>query len=255
MNRSNAAPVAVVASEIFGNAPAWEISHSSPLGDQALFFQTWLRQPAIIGAIMPTRPPLARAMARAAVGGGPVVELGGGTGPITRALIESGAGPPHLTVIERHPIFHQLLTDRFPSLRVLCGDAQELRNILAPAEMGQVGVVVSSLPRIGWPLARQRSILEQCFTALRGDGAFLEFSYGPRSPVPVRPVRELGLVPRPVQRVWGNFPPATIWEYRRAGTEPRRAAAAETSHRSNYPRIGAANRQAHRGTISATIVQ
>ena len=223
MSRPTAAPVAVVASEIFGNAPAWEISHSAPRRDQALFFQTWLRQPAIIGAIMPTRPPLARAMARAAVGGGPVVELGGGTGPITRALIESGAGPSDLTVIERHPIFHQLLTDRFPSLRVLCGDAQELGNILAPAEMGQVGIVVSSLPRVGWPLARQRSILEQCFTALRGDGAFLEFSYGPLSPVPSRLVRELGLVPRRVQRVWDNFPPATIWAYRRAGTEPSRA--------------------------------
>ena len=229
MSRSNAAPVAVVASEIFGNAPAWEISRSAPLGDQALFFQTWLRQPAIIGAIMPTRPPLARAMARAAAGGGPIVELGGGTGPITRALIESGAGPSHLTVIERHPIFHQLLTDRFPSLRVLCGDAQELGNILAPAEMGQVGIVVSSLPRVGWPLARQRSILEQCFTALRGDGAFLEFSYGPLSPVPARLVRELDLVPRRVQRVWGNFPPATIWEYRRADTLCSRKVGANVS--------------------------
>ena len=219
MSRSNAAPVAVVASEIYGNAPAWKIGHAAPLGDQALFFQTWLRQPAIIGAIMPTRPPLARAMARAAAGGGPIVELGGGTGPITRALVKSGAGPSHLTVIERHPIFHQLLTDRFPSLRVLCGDAEELGNILAPAEMGQVGIVVSSLPRVGWPLARQRSILEQCFTALRGDGVFLEFSYGPLSPVP----RTTGKGARPcaaslLQRVWGNFPPATIWEYRRADT-------------------------------------
>ena len=255
MSRSHAAPVAVVASQIFGNAPAWEIGQAAPLGDQALFFQTWLRQPAIIGAIMPTRPPLARAMARAAAGGGPIVELGGGTGSITRALVESGAGPSHLTVIERHPIFHQLLTDRFPSLRVLCGDAQELGNILAPAEMGQVGIVVSSLPRVGWPLARQRSILAQCFAALRGDGVFLEFSYGPLSPVPLRLVRELGLVPRPVQRVWGNFPPATIWEYRRARTEPSRACVAEASYRSNYPRIGAANRQAHPGTMSSTIVQ
>ena len=255
MSRSHAAPVAVVASEIFGKVPAWDISHSAPRRDQALFFKTWLRQPAIIGAIMPTRPPLARAMARAAVGGGPVVELGGGTGPITRALIESGAGPSDLTVIERHPIFHQLLTDRFPSLRVLCGDAQELGNILAPAEMGQVGVVVSSLPRLGWPLARQRSILEQCFAALRADGAFLEFSYGPLSPVPPRLVRELGLVPRPVQRVWGNFPPATIWEYRRARTEPSRACVAEASYRSNYPWIGPPNRQARPGTMSFTIVQ
>ena len=222
MSRSNAAPVAVVAGEIYGNAPAWEISHSAPLSDQALFFRTWLHQPAIIGAIMPTRPPLARAMARAAVGSWPIVELGGGTGPITRALVESGAMPRHLTVIERHPIFHRLLTDRFPSLRVLCGDAEELGNMLAPAEMGRVGVVVSSLPRVGWPLSRQRSILEQCFTALRGEGVFLEFSYGPLSPIPARLVKELDLAPRRLQRVWGNFPPATIWEYRRADTPSSR---------------------------------
>jgi phosphatidylethanolamine/phosphatidyl-N-methylethanolamine N-methyltransferase len=220
MSRSNAAPVVVVASEIYGHADssACELSYPGPLGDQALFFQTWLRQPAIIGAIMPTRPPLARALARAAVGGWPIVELGGGTGPITRALLESGAMPRHLTVIERHPIFHRLLTGRFPSLRVLCGDAEELGNILAPAEMGRVGVVVSSLPRVGWPLTRQRSILEQCFTALRADGVFLEFSYGPLPPIPGRLLRELDLVPRRLQRVWGNFPPATIWEYRRADT-------------------------------------
>ena len=220
MSRSHAAPVAAVASEIYGNAdrPAWGLSYAGPLGDQALFFQTWLRQPAIIGAIMPTRPPLARAMARAAVGSGPIVELGGGTGPITRALVESGAMARHLTVIERHPLFHRLLTDRFPRLRVLCGDAEELGNMLAPAEMGRVGVVVSSLPRLGWPLTRQRSILEQCFTALRGGGVFLEFSYGPLSPIPARLVRELDLAPHRLQRVWGNFPPATIWAYRRADT-------------------------------------
>jgi phosphatidylethanolamine/phosphatidyl-N-methylethanolamine N-methyltransferase len=218
-----------------GIAPAWEISQSAPLGDQALFFQTWLRQPAIIGAIMPTRPPLARAMARAAVGGGPIVELGGGTGPITRALVESGARPRHLTVIERHLIFHRLLTDRFPSLRVLCGDAEELGNMLAPVEIGRVGVVVSSLPRVGWPLARQRSILEQCFTALRGEGVFLEFSYGPLSPIPGRLVKELDLVPRRLQRVWGNLPPATIWEYRRADTLCSRKVDAKLVRISSYP--------------------
>jgi phospholipid N-methyltransferase len=97
-----------------------------------------------------------------------VVELGGGTGPIIRALVVSGVEPTHLAVIDRNPVFHRLPTARFPSLRTLCGDAEELNNILAPAEAGQVGGVVSSLRRIGWPLACQRSILEQCFAAFRG---------------------------------------------------------------------------------------
>ena len=167
---------------------------------------------------MPTRPPLARAMARAAVGGGPVVELGGGTGPITRALVESGAGPRHLTVIERHPIFHQLLTDRFPSLRVLCGDAEELGNMLAPAEIGQVGVVVSSLPRVGWPLPASARFSSNASPLCAARGRSSNSHTGHCRPIPGRLVKELGLVPRRLQRVWGNFPPATIWEYRRAGT-------------------------------------
>jgi phosphatidylethanolamine/phosphatidyl-N-methylethanolamine N-methyltransferase len=260
MSRSNAAPVAVLASEIYGNADnsALGLGYAGLLGDQALFFRTWLRQPAIIGAIMPTRPLLARAMARAAVGSGPIVELGGGTGPITRALVEFGAMPRHLTVIERHPIFHRLLTDRFPRLRVLCGDAEELGNILAPAEMGRVGVVVSSLPRLGWPLARQRSILEQCFTALRAEGVFLEFSYGPLSPIPTRLVKELGLAPRRLQQVWGNLPPATIWEYRRADTLRSRKAGAKVSENSIMSqqlsaRPGPPNQRAP-GTTSFTLV-
>ena len=230
MRPANATPVAAVANETYGNTqgPAWKIGRSGPLGDQALFFQVWLHQPASIGAIMPTRSPLARAMARAVTGDRPVVELGGGTGPITRALVESGVEPAHLTVIERNPVFHKLLTDRFPSFRILCGDAEELGNILSPAEMGQVGTVVSSLPRVGWPLARQRSILEQCFAALHRDGVFLEFSYGPMSPVPRRLVKKLGLAARRLRRVWGNFPPAAIWEYRRAAWESRPPPSANT---------------------------
>jgi len=81
---------------------------------------------------MPTRTALARAMARAAVsvGYGSVVELGGGTGPITRALIDSVPSPRSLVVIERDPTFHRLLTHRFPALRILHGDAEDLLSIL-----------------------------------------------------------------------------------------------------------------------------
>jgi phosphatidylethanolamine/phosphatidyl-N-methylethanolamine N-methyltransferase len=193
-------------------------AEAKAFGDYGLFFRAWLRHPAIIGAIMPTRAPLAEAMAGAAatVGCKAVLELGGGTGSITRALIDSGIAPENLTIIERNPLFHRLLTRRFPSLRILYGDAVNLGNTLGMNDKGRLDVVVSSLPRIGWPLARQRSILEQCFALLRADGVFLEFSYGPFSPVPRTLVNGLGLVARRVRHVWSNFPPATVWGYQRA---------------------------------------
>ena len=239
MHVTNATSVAAVANEAYGNvqSSAWRIGNAGPLGDEALFFKAWLCQPAIIGAIMPTRPLLAWAMARSVTGNWPVVELGGGTGPITRALVASGVKPTRLTVIERNPVFHRLLVDRFPGLRILCGDVEQLGNILAPAEMGHVGAVVSSLPRIGWPLARQRSILQQCFAALRADGVFLEFSYGPFSPIPRRLLKELGLTARRLRRVWDNFPPATIWEYRRRQDVSDKLGAAIPLECGGLPRI------------------
>jgi hypothetical protein len=114
-------------------SPSWEFAETTMFGDQGLFFRAWLHQPATIGAIMPTRAPLARAMARATIGSKSVLELGGGTGPITRALMESGVSRQHLTIVERNPAFYRLLTRRFPSLRILCGDAENLSNILGVA--------------------------------------------------------------------------------------------------------------------------
>jgi phosphatidylethanolamine/phosphatidyl-N-methylethanolamine N-methyltransferase len=191
---------------------------SSLLGDESLFLRALLDDPVAIGAIMPTRTPLAKAMAAAAVAAeGMIVELGGGTGPITRALLNSGLPPTRVMVVERNRIFHSLLQRRFPAIRVVCGDAEQLDVLLGPLDIGPVGAIVSSLPRIGWPRIRQSAILRSCFGLLAAGGLFLEFSYGPFSPVPRALVRQLGLRASRLKHVWGNFPPATIWGYSRPG--------------------------------------
>jgi len=155
------------------------------------------------------------ARAAASIGCGAVVELGGGTGPITRALIDSLPSPRSLVVIERDPAFHRLLAHRFPTLRILYGDAEDLLDMLDADNVGRVSTIVSSLPRVGWSLGRQRRILKQCFSLLAADGVFLEFSYGAGSPVPGILVNELSLVAHRLERLWANFPPATVWGYRR----------------------------------------
>lgn len=190
-------------------------------GDEGLFFRAWLNEPVTIGAVMPTRQPLALAMSDAALrtagarAGKRIVELGGGTGPLTRALEMRAPDPHSITVVERNPVFHRLLTRRFPQLQVILGDAESLAAVLRGHAVGPVGAVISSLPRVGWPLARQRSILKQCFDLMGTEGEFLEFSYGPFSPVPRTLIGELGLSASRIQHVWRNLPPASIWSYRR----------------------------------------
>ena len=219
----SADPLSVIGTSLPARPVDRDAPRNAPLADEELFFKAWLQEPVTIGAIMPTRAPLANAMAAVAVeaagvvANGSIVELGGGTGPVTRALLARAPRPESVAIVERNPVFYRLLTRRFPQARILLGSAEELGAVLSPHNMGPVCAVVSSLPRVGWPIARQRRILRQCFDLLGTQGTFLEFSYGPFSPVPQQLICEFKFAAARRRYVWRNFPPATIWSYRLGG--------------------------------------
>jgi phosphatidylethanolamine/phosphatidyl-N-methylethanolamine N-methyltransferase len=73
------------------------------IADTALFFGLWLRRPLQIAAICPSGAPVAAAMARLAnpARPGPLLELGAGTGTITRGLVAAGWPPERIIACER----------------------------------------------------------------------------------------------------------------------------------------------------------
>ena len=73
------------------------------------------------------------------VGDGLVVELGPGTGPVTRALIERGVPPAQLILVEYEAAFCRMLAQRFPGVRVLQGDAYALRRTLPQSLISEGG--------------------------------------------------------------------------------------------------------------------
>src|SRR5271156_6974107 len=90
--------------------------HRRGLADGARFLKSLVAAPRLTGAVAPSGRALARAMAAAA---GPpphglVVELGPGTGPVTRSLIDAGVARERLVLIEYDPGFCRLLGPRFP---------------------------------------------------------------------------------------------------------------------------------------------
>ncbi|MGH8513616.1 MAG: class I SAM-dependent methyltransferase, partial [Gammaproteobacteria bacterium] len=93
------------------------------LADEARFFRSWLDNPAVAGAVSPSGRSLARMMARYVDPhkGGPVVELGPGTGAITEALLARGIAPGRLFLVEFDPGFCKLLRRRFPGVHVIKG--------------------------------------------------------------------------------------------------------------------------------------
>jgi len=187
-----------------------------PLRRNLGFLRRWLQNPKAVGAVMPS----GRSLATAMVAGidlkapGAVVELGGGTGNITAALLEAGVPIDDIAVIERDPGFARVISARFPDVRVLQGDAADLRRLLRQAGVGPVKAVVSGLPLLSMPDRVCLRIISEATQALADDGVLLQFTYGPASPVSRRILTRLGLQAERINWVVDNIPPASVWRYR-----------------------------------------
>ncbi len=186
------------------------------LADEARFIKTWFDNPILTGAVSPSGRFLARTMARAVDphGGGPIVELGPGTGPITQALLTRGVAPERLLLVEYDAAFCRLLRKRFPSVQVVQADAYNLGESLAPVLSEPAAAVVSSLPLLTKPEDRRLALLDDAFALMAPGGCFVQFTYGVTSPIPRRaaPAYEADVS----DPVWFNLPPARVWVYRRA---------------------------------------
>ncbi len=182
--------------------------------ESALLLRHWLRRPLAIGAVLPSGRRVARAMARELpAGGGAVLELGGGTGALTRGLLDAGCRPDALLVVEREAALAASLRGSFPQVHVIEADARQIGDVLDARQITALAAVVSSLPIKWFDLAGQRAIVEACFARMPAEGVFLQLTNALVSPLPMR---ALGLEGVQATRLWGHFPPVQIWRYRRA---------------------------------------
>lgn len=192
-------------------------NHPQPAaaGGVGLFLRRWLANPLQMGSIVPSSPALGRRIA-ALVERGPeevVVELGAGTGAISRALLAGGVPAERLVVVEIVPEMARHLARELPGVTVLEGDAFALPETLPAALHGRVGTVICGIPLVLLPLARQRAFVAAVEAVAPGRG-FLLYSYCVTSPLPWK---ALGCTAR--REAWTplNFPPASVWRYRPAG--------------------------------------
>jgi phosphatidylethanolamine/phosphatidyl-N-methylethanolamine N-methyltransferase len=186
----------------------------------ALFLKRWLRHPLSMGAVMPSGRPLGEAMARATMAAaagrdGHVIELGAGTGHVTRALLAAGIPADRLALVEREPELASFLRRHFAGPRILEGDAARLPRLLGAHGLTKVAAVVSSLPLLSLPAEVVNGIVQGVFEILPGGAALVQFTYGPSPPVP-RGLRErLHLQGSHGPRIWRNVPPAVVWTFTR----------------------------------------
>jgi phospholipid N-methyltransferase len=102
-----------------------------------------------------------------------LVELGAGTGPITRVLAERARPECRVIVVERDPDFARLLRQRFgslPNFEIVEGDVRELAPLLAERGIDQVDHVISGLPVPSFPRDLRDALIRMVRTILRPEG-------------------------------------------------------------------------------------
>ncbi|WP_428664746.1 class I SAM-dependent methyltransferase [Reyranella sp.] len=186
----------------------------------ALFLKRWLRRPLAMGAVVPSGRLLAEALAEttlSAIQGreGHVIELGAGTGEVTKALLAAGIASDRLVLVERDPELAAFLRRHFRGPQIIEGDAARLSRLLATHRIDKVAAVVSGLPLLSLPTEVVNGIVNGVFETLPRGAALVQFTYGPSPPVPRMLRASLRLIGARGRRIWRNVPPAVVWTFRK----------------------------------------
>jgi len=186
------------------------------LSDTTLFLQEWLANPQRTGAVAPSSPKLAAAMARWLPSDPEafVLELGPGTGAVTEALLKRGLREDRLVAIERNPKLARLLRDRFPKAHIITGDAWHLDRLLSSRRdpIESVGAVISSLPLVNFSFAEAEALAEKIRSVLAQGGKWVQYSYHIHKKR-TRGTSRFHLLASKI--VWFNLPPARVNVYRK----------------------------------------
>jgi len=149
------------------------------ISDNLMFLGKFLRNPRNVGSVIPSSQALAREMARM-VPVDPqaiVVELGPGTGALTRQVIAVLAPGERFLAIDIDAEFCANLHARWPGIDCECGSAADLPRMLETRRWPSVNHVLSGLPFASLPAAISRSILTAVGQSLVPGGTFSTFQY------------------------------------------------------------------------------
>jgi phospholipid N-methyltransferase len=180
--------------------------------DHLRFLRGFLRRPLVVASIVPSSRWLTRRVAAAAVRDGTrhVVELGPGTGVVTRCLLEALPRDGRLLALELEPDFAERLADeRDPRLAVHCGCAQDLPAALGERRWPRADAIVSGIPFSTLGPDRGRQILEAAWSALAPGGRFVAYQFRPhvdRFATPLFGAPEVAFEPR-------NVPPMSVYTW------------------------------------------
>lgn len=182
--------------------------------EEVRFFKGWMDGPKAVGAVLPTSSVTARRMASVINPGSgkPVLELGPGTGVITKAILERGVEPESLWSVEYSADFVEHLNQEYPDVNIIHGDAFNLDKTLGDGRDTVFDSVISAVPLLSFPVEKRVAVVEDLLDRIPAGRPVVQITYGPLSPVSGR---RANFSVEHFDFVFRNFPPAQLWIYRR----------------------------------------
>ena len=108
-----------------------------------------------------------------------IVELGAGTGPLTREMMSRIQPGTRLVIVEIDPDLCKRLRQRFPGADIVEGDAGRMDELLAERGINAVDHVVSGLPLPSFPAPLRDAIIASAARALIPGGTFRQLTNMP----------------------------------------------------------------------------
>lgn len=136
-------------------------------------FKAVLKNPKNVGTLVPSSKQLGVKIAKEIKNkDGVVVEFGGGTGSITKRLIESGISPEKLYIFEINEQLCTRLKKKFPKCHVINKPAEEVLFLER-----DIDYIVSCLPLKTLPKEVVDKTILNSFNKLKKNGRFIQFTY------------------------------------------------------------------------------
>ena len=143
------------------------------------FLQAFLKNPLKVGAIAPSSPELAAKMLEGIEPNEKniVLELGVGTGAITKFLEKKIPNKDSYLGIELDRELIKMLKLKYGDLKMVCGNACDTYSIHEESGLGKVGYVICCLPFVSLPNEIGEKILLQIDQFMQKGCTFRTFQY------------------------------------------------------------------------------
>ena len=149
------------------------------MNENIQFLQAFLKNPGKVGSIAPSSTELALKMLEGITPdeNNIVLELGVGTGAITKYLQEIVPDEKSYLGIELDRDLVKSLKRKFPDLQIVRGNACDLEKIHKRTGLGKVGCIISCLPFVSIPNEVGEQILAQIERFMEQGCTFRTFQY------------------------------------------------------------------------------